>query len=398
MISVEEALAQVIQHRLQPPTEQVSLLSSPGRVLAQDVTADRDFPPFDRVTMDGVAILSESFQKGTRSFKVEGIQAAGQPQTLLINPDNCVEIMTGAVLPENTDAVVPYEQCHLEDGVAQVQANNVQAWQNVHLQGSDGKAGDLLLTKGMTITPALVGIMASVGMPQVPVLRLPSIAVCSTGDELIDLTDKPLPHQIRKSNVYVLTAALQAEGVTASSFHLPDEPDEMTAQLSHLADHFDVVLLSGAVSKGKFDFLPTILQKLGMQKIFHGIAQKPGKPFLFGSMPNGCKIFGFPGNPVSGWVCYQVYFLPWLAASFGKTIPRLKAQLTQEIQFAPALTNHLLVSLQPAEGILKATPIQGSGSGDLTSLISADGLLSLPAHQEIFKVGEFYDVIQFRCF
>ncbi|WP_205500824.1 molybdopterin molybdotransferase MoeA [Rufibacter psychrotolerans] len=396
MISVDEALQLVLQHTILLRIQEVDLLNSVGRVLAQEVLADRDFPPFHRVTMDGIAINSQTFASGKRTFQIEQTQAAGTPQIYLKDPENCIEVMTGAMLPQNTDAVIPYEVCSLQASSATVQTELVVSGQNIHTQGADGKAGEVLLTPGTKITPAMVGTLASVGLARVKVYQLPRVAICSTGDELVEVDQTPLPHQIRRSNAYMLAAALQQENIPAALFHLPDEPETMKLELTSILARHEVLLLSGAVSKGKFDFLPQVLEQLGLRQVFHKIAQKPGKPMLFGTIPDQKVVFGFPGNPVSTFVCYQLYFKPWLhqSLSLSKTAP-YSAQLAQNLTFKPALTYHVPVTLSNENGVLKATPVDTTGSGDLTSLLKADALLSLPPERVQFRSGEAFPFIPF---
>lgn len=392
MISVTEALQIITTQTKSFPIEEVDLLQSIGRILAQPITADRDFPPFDRATMDGIAISSRAFGQDVRQFRITDMQPAGHPQKQLTNRGNCIEIMTGAILPIGADVVIRYEDLTIADNVAYVNLNEVTPYQNVHLQGSDKKAGELLVEAGVKITPAIVAIMASVGMATVPVYRLPKVAVCSTGDELVPVTQQPLPHQIRQSNSYMLLAGLQQEGITASKYHLPDEPEAMAIKMAKMIEEYDVLLFSGAVSKGKFDFLPQVLQQLGMQTLFHSIAQKPGKPLLFGKFNNGALVFGFPGNPVSTWVCYQLYFKAWLYRSLNIQLPLHQAALSKDIKFKPPLTHHVLVRLTNQDGQLLATPVDTSTSGDMVNLMQAEGFISLPADQEHFAEGSVFDV------
>ncbi|MBS7566233.1 molybdopterin molybdotransferase MoeA [Mucilaginibacter sp. Bleaf8] len=395
MIAVQEALQYIISHKKSFGTESVELLQANGRILAQHIVADRDFPPFHRATMDGIAISSTAFHAGNRNFEIVDVQPAGYPQKELDNVQCCMEVMTGAVLPANTNAVIRYEDLVITDGVAQVQIEDVKKFQNVHLQGTDELVGNVLVQAGAKVTPAIVAIMASVGLSAVLVYRLPKIAVCSTGDELVDIAHQPQAHQIRQSNNYMLLAALQQHGISAPKYHLPDDPEAMVAQLSVIINHYDAILFSGAVSKGKFDFLPQVLQQLGMQTVFHSIAQKPGKPFLFGHFENGALIFGFPGNPVSTWVCYQLYFKTWLYHSLNIPLPVKKAVLGRNVTFKPLLTHHMLVQLHYDQGKLIAMPVDTSTSGDMVSLIHAKGILSLSAERDFFAKGEVFDVWMF---
>ncbi|MEX2593607.1 MAG: molybdopterin molybdotransferase MoeA [Anditalea sp.] len=388
MISVQEALDLILAQSFPQENEEVDLLDAMGGVLAEPVKADRDAPPFHRVTMDGIAIHSNALKENS-SFKIENIQSAGKAQQSLINSENCIEVMTGAVLPKNTDCVVPYEQITLADGVAFLDSNEHVPYQNVHLSGTDAKTGDTLLTKGQSITPAIIGTLASVGISRIRVHKLPKIAICSTGDELVDLDQEPEIHQIRKSNAYMLHAALLDFGIKPNVFHLRDDKEEMMDELATLVKDYQILLFSGAVSKGKYDYLPMVLQELGMNKIIHGVAQRPGKPFLFGVLPNS-MIFGFPGNPASTFVCFHTYFKPWLRQYLGLPGRKYTAVLDQDISFKKPLTYHLLVTLSIKEGSILASPLKSSGSGDLVHLAHADAVISLPLEREMFHAGEIF--------
>lgn len=387
MISVPEALATVLLQRQEYGSETLALSQAGNRVLAQEVRADRDFPAYHRVTMDGIAIRRSIFLEGRRHFRIAGVQAAGQPPMLLSDPDSCLEVMTGAVLPPGSDAVVPYEDCDEGDGGFTVRAESLEEFQNIHRQGTDAAESELLLRPGTRIRASDAAILATVGAANVAVRRLPRVLICSSGDELVEVDAPVTPHQIRQSNRSMLQAALRLEGIEAGAIHLRDDIEVMKAQLGAVLPHYDVLLMSGAVSRGKFDFLPRVLTELGFNTQFHRVAQKPGKPFLFGSFSSGPIVFGFPGNPVSTLVCYNVYFLPWLHASLGLEDRVLEATLTEDIRFRAPLDYHLLVKLRIEKGRFLAEPAPGANSGDLISLVHADAFLTLPAGQESFKEG-----------
>jgi molybdopterin molybdotransferase len=395
MIAVEEALALVLQQQRAYGSEEVALLQCIGRILAKDLVADRDYPAFNRVMMDGIAIDIAAFDAGVRAFQIEGIQAAGDPPASLADARSCIEVMTGAVLPGNTNAVIPYEVLEISASIATVLEALVVPYQHVHRQGADSRKGAVLLVAGTRLTAAHIGILAAAGMQQVTVKRLPRVAVCSTGNELVALHEQPLPHQIRQSNGYMLAAALQQEGIPADLFHLADDRTEMTGKLAQITTDYEVVLLSGAVSKGKYDYLPEVLTALGMDTIFHRIAQKPGKPLLFGSCENGTIVFGFPGNPVSTFVCYQVYFRAWLNHSLQYSVKKITAKLDQTITFSPRLAYHVQVALRYQDGELLATPVMGTNSGDMPGLAAAEGIMTLPADQELFAKGALFNLITF---
>ena len=390
MITVAQALEHVYAHQKDFGVESVGLLQARGRVLATEVVADRDFPPFHRVMMDGIAISAKAFEEGRRTFRIGQVQPAGHAPQPLEDATACVEVMTGSCLPPGTDLIIPYEDCTVTEGVATVHPGSVRQRQHIHLQAADGSTGDVLLSAGTRITAAMIGTMATVGMDKVTVRRLPRTAVCSTGDELVPITAQPLPHQIRRSNSYMLAAALAEAGIAADLFHLPDDRVTMHRQLAGMLGQYDVILFSGAVSKGKYDFLPAVLEDLGMRKVFHRVAQKPGKPLLFGTFREGPVVFGLPGNPVSTMVCYKIFFQPWLQACLQCKGEVYEAQLTDEVEFSPALSYHLLVRLQTVRGVLLATPCSRGNSGDMPALQRADAILSLPPDRSIFSPGEDY--------
>ncbi len=393
MISVQKALEIVIQQTKTFGTEDVPLLQASGRTLARDVIADRDFPPYNRVTMDGIAISKDAFTAGRRNFRIQGVQAAGQPVQKLNNPFQCLEVMTGAILPEGTDAVIRYEDCFIEGSEAIVSLDGVELMQNVHLRGTDGEAGIVLVQKDQLITPAVIAIMAAVGMSTVSVYRLPAIAVCATGDELVDIDQQPAVHQIRQSNSYMLASALLQEGIQADRYHLIDDPNEMRVQLENIISQYDAILFSGAVSKGKFDYLPQVLTELGMQQLFHNIAQRPGKPLLFGIFPDQALVFAFPGNPVSTYVCFELYFKAWLYQCLRKQRKQLKAHLTKEISFTPNLAYHIPAQLTWHEGEAWVSPDMMSTSGDMVVLLQANALISLPAEEQYWAEDTMVDVL-----
>ncbi len=292
MVSVEEAEKIILSHLFKPTEEKVSLDLVNGRILAEEIRADRDLPPFNRATMDGIAIASKSFENGQRDFLIEGIQAAGQPQQTLTGQTRCFEIMTGAPLPKGTDSVIPYESILIENKIAKL-SDAVQMSQNIHHQGRDAKHNDILLSRGFKISPAEVALLASVGKSKISVFKHPAAAIISTGDELVNVDQIPLPHKIRKSNSYMLAAALEELSCKADLFHVIDDKLEIKGTLEEILNRYELVILSGGVSKGKFDFIPQILESLGVKKLFHQISQRPGKPMWFGRSEKNI-VFALP--------------------------------------------------------------------------------------------------------
>lgn len=395
MISVKEALEIVLSIPGNYGVEKVPLQHTFNRFLAEDIFSDRDSPPFDRVMMDGIAIDSSVLSDNQKdSFFIEGIQAAGDIQKVLNNKYNCLEVMTGAILPQNTDTIVPYEDIEIIDNNAHLKKSVVPKTY-IHLKGIDHKKGILALPKSKRLNAADIGLLASVGISLVPVLKMPKIAIVATGNELVEVDAVPENHQIRMSNVYALQAALNADGIASTIFHLIDDEVILLKQLSSIVYEYDVVLISGGVSKGKYDFVPEILDKLGVQKLFHQVAQRPGKPFWFGHQPlQNTHVFALPGNPVSTFVCYQFYFRHWLFASFGNQLKHPLIQLSGTTTANNNLSLFIPVVINN-EGN-EVTIVSNNGSGDLFSLANIDGFILVPKGADTYIDKSFFPFLAIR--
>jgi molybdopterin molybdotransferase len=397
MISVNEATSLILSTQLRLKKEHVNLQEASGRVLAMEVFADRNFPPFDRVTMDGIAFAYKAYETGLRKFVIEGSQLAGEEAKSLQNPDAALEVMTGAVLPFGCDTVVPYEEIEIEDGRGTLSEKQVKEGQNVHKEGRDQKKGSKLLDAGTVIRASEIAVLATVGAAIPKVFCLPKVAVIATGDELVAVDHHPEPYQIRSSNSQALAAALQSWGVEPEIFHIKDDKESLKEQLGNILKQSDVLLLSGGVSKGKADYLPEVLESLQVQKVFHRVAQKPGKPFWFGRVEEKKFVFAFPGNPISTFMCFHRYFLPWLKACLGIAPTEQYAKLSEDFNFEAPLTYFLQVKTHlDKEGVLWAQPRSGGGSGDLANLLYANAFLELPPNRQNFKKGESLRLITYN--
>ena len=395
MISVEKALETILNSTQEFGVEEIPFIKSVGRILKEDRKADRDFPPFNRVSMDGITIDYNLFKNGQRSFKIEGIQAAGSKQITLNDSANCIEVMTGAVLPKNANSVIRYEDITIKNGIATINVDAINNGQNIHNKGKDGKVGDLLIKQNTKISAAEIGVLATVGKSIVKVAKQPKVMIVSTGDELVGVDEFPLEHQIRRSNVFTLVSLLERLKIPAETAHITDDKPVLKSKIKTYLQEFDVLLFSGAVSKGKFDFLPEVFDELGVEKLFHKITQRPGKPFFYGKT-NKCNVFGFPGNPISTFVNCLTYFYPWYHKSVGLEVEEETAILSADVTFKPNLTYFLQVKLNSRFGHLIATPITGNGSGDLASLVKTDAFIQLPNDKVEFKKGEVFPIIRYR--
>lgn len=396
MITYQEAIDIITKHTFTVASETISLNETDGRVLAEDIIADRDLPPYDRVTMDGISINFASLDKGQRSFTIEKTIGAGMPKSSLEDATKCVQIMTGAIMPAGADTVIRYEDITIEDNVATINEKVVHQ-QNIHFKGQDKKQGEIVLAKGITLGATEAIVAAAVGRSSLEVIKLPKAAIITTGDELVDIDEMPLAHQVRRSSNYGAQNVLKQWGIDSKQYHLKDDKAHMLEEISSIIDRYELVVITGGVSRGKFDYLPEVLDELGVTKHFHKVKQRPGKPFWFGTAANGTTVFALPGNPVSSFVCATAYIKPWLKASQGiaHSLPAVK--LMSDITFKPDLTYFLecSVSVSP-KGVIEAQTFKGNGSGDFANMTQADGFVVLPQGKTDFKAGEVYPYIAYR--
>lgn len=373
------------------PIESLPLPQCVGATLRENIYGERDQPPFDRVSMDGIAVDSQTLQHGRRHFEIQGTQAAGTPALKLQALDMAIEVMTGAIMPAGCDCVVPVEQFQLAGRTAIVNADvNTNSWHNVHRRGADSRQGALLLASGMLLRAPEVAVAASAGMARVRVSSQPAVMVVSTGDELVEPGDPIEDYQVRRSNAYAVVATLRRRGfVRVGDDHVPDDESFMLDRLAlHLKTH-DLLVLSGGVSMGKFDLVPRVLMQLGVEEVFHKIAQRPGKPMWFGVGPQGQAVFGLPGNPVSTLVCLIRYVIPAIAVGMGtQRQPPERLALLSPVSFQAPLAYFLPVAIVHDDwGRSWADPRPTNGSGDFLSLAGTDGFVELPPGPNTFPKG-----------
>ncbi len=398
MITVEEAEKIILSQANSYGTESVPFESALGRVLAEEIKADRDQPPFNRATMDGIAINYQGFEKGIRTFFIRATQAAGDNPVEISKPEDCIEIMTGAALPATTDTIIRYEDLDIKNKTANLLAETIKKGQNIHYKGRDKKRDDTVAAPYQVVSPAIVNMAASVGLTSLQVMRLPRTVIISSGDELVEVNDTPSTFQVRRSNSYGIRAALQHYALNASILHIPDDPGTIHRQLEYCLQNYDVIILSGGVSMGKFDYIPQSLENLLVNKLFHKVKQRPGKPFWFGNHSNGAVVFAFPGNPVSTFMCLHRYFFPWLEACLHLYKPGLYAILGEDFNFEVPLQYFLQVQLKAnRQGQLLATPVEGNGSGDFANLVDTNAFMELPLEQNNFRKGTVYRVWPFAA-
>ncbi|MDE2136974.1 MAG: molybdopterin molybdotransferase MoeA [Gammaproteobacteria bacterium] len=373
------------------PAESRPLAECVGRTLREDVYAERDNPPFDRVCMDGIAVASAAFERGLRHFTLQATQAAGAPALALESEAHAIEVMTGAIMPGGTDSVIPLEEYTAAGGVVTLGVKaTAAAWRNVQRRGEDSARDVPMLRCGTRLGAAEIAVVASAGLARVRVSRQPAVMVISTGDELVEPGRPIAEHQVRRSNAYAVVAALREHGLArVADDHLRDDERELGERLAaHLATH-EVLILSGGISKGKFDLVPKVLKSLGVEEVFHEVAQRPGRPMWFGVSAAGQAVFGLPGNPVATMVCLVRYTLPAIGAAMGAALaPPEPIALAQPVRFGRSMSSFMPVVVRlDAQGERRAEPRLPKGPGDFLALAGTHGFVELPPRAEEFPAG-----------
>ena len=391
-ISAERADSLIRESARVLETEDVPFREAYGRVLREPIRADRDFPPFDRVMMDGIAVRGEDISRRIRAFRSVGTQRAGVEAAALKEPGTCFEVMTGAVLPVGSDTVIPVEKVDARGDVFKLEKGYEPVpGQFVHGQGSDKLRGDTLLEPGVLLGGKEIAVVATCGYTQVSVTVPLEITIVSTGDELVEVDQTPAPYKIRKSNAYALAASCQALGypVQTRLRHLPDDRVFIAAELPSLLEDADMVLFSGGISKGKYDFMEALLELAGVERHFHWVRQRPGKPLWFGTSKRGTPVFALPGNPNSTLTCFYRYvtLMSDKMTGLSKCHERV-ALLKSPFAFDKTLTLFLPASLEYGPGgQLLVEPVPPQNSGDLTRLPQSDGFIELPEDKQVFPAG-----------
>jgi molybdopterin molybdotransferase len=386
-----EARAKVLEitraRRVLPGVERLPLLECAGRILAGALAADRDSPPLPRSVRDGFALrAAETPGRLTRQGEVR----AGERFDEALKPGHAVEIMTGAPMPEGADAVVMVEHTRLEDGLVDVPA--AEAGQNFNPRGAECRAGDTLLLPGMRLGFPEIALAASVGAGSLPVYQRPVVAIIGTGDELVEVGEPVLPHQIRNSNAYSLAVQVARAGGVPRVLPVAGDTVEQTAAIVEQALACDLVLLSGGVSAGKYDVVEPVLAGLGAEFFFDRVLIQPGQPLVFGSV-RGRLFFGLPGNPASTMVCFEVFAraaLELLGGAAESPLPIMRAPLTKPFRHRAGLTRFLPAWLDETGGL---TPIPWAGSGDIRATARANCFLVADPDRPEYAAGELMGVL-----
>ena len=403
MLSFEDARRKVIEAaaglRRIPASEAVKLENALGRILAERIVADRDYPPFDRATRDGFAVRAADCREAGAKLRVIGEIRAGGKFVGAVNAGECVQIMTGAAMPPGADAVVMIEHTRASAKQNEVVIERAaEAGMNIVPRGAESRAGDPLLGVATRMGYAEIAVAAQVGRGELRVYRNPRVAILSTGDEVVAVDATPGPLEIRNSNGASLAAQAKLAGTEPVLLgHAPDRAQELRKMIARGLEE-DALVLSGGVSMGKYDLVEEVLRGLGADFFFDAVAIRPGRPAVFG-MCRGKPVFGLPGNPVSTMVTFELFVVPAidiLGGGDARPLPLLKAKLARAVEQKAALTHFLPATLEWPNGEATVTELPWQGSGDIATL--ARGNCFLVVHQSKLKMdaGEWVDVLPRR--
>ena len=397
MISVEQALELILQKIRPQPAEPVALAQLTGRVLAEEISSDLDSPPHDKSMVDGYAVLRSDLSNPRTRLRVQEEVTAGEVPQVPLQSGHATRIMTGAPVPPEAEAVVMVEQTQTStdsDGIEWVEMREVRLPDsgNIMPQGTSLRAGDVVLRPGKTIRPLEIGLLAEVGRHHVEVSQIPTVAILSTGNELVNVDQSPQPGQIRNSNGPMLAALAERAGAKSVGLGIGiDRLEELRKAITQGLQE-DVLVLSGGVSAGVLDLVPQVLQELGVQQVFHKVELKPGKPLWFGvATESQTLVFGLPGNPVSSLVCFELFVRPALQAMAGSDPQGLEpaqAALSEAFHHRASRPTFFPARLYLKNGQTRVQPLPWKGSADQRTLTDANCLAYFPADDQLYAAGD----------
>jgi molybdopterin molybdotransferase len=405
MLSVDEALQQVLAPAKAKPPTFCPLGEALGLVLAEDIASDVDSPPHDKSLVDGYAVLAADLTGGTVELEIIEEVTAGAVPTRALTGGCAIRIMTGAPIPTGADAVVMVEQTQSLDsrnplGQVRFAAQRVTPGQNIMRRAASMARGDLALRAGVMIRAVEIGVLSEVGRSEIRVVGRPTLSVLPTGNELVPPNGTPAAGQIRNSNGPMLLAAARAAGAVGIDLGIArDDRGQMRERIARGLES-DILVISGGVSAGVLDLVPGVLDELGVRQIFHKVHLKPGKPLWFGALasPAGDRfVFGLPGNPVSSLVCFELFVRPLIGRLAGRNntaLEELAAELSIDFSHRGDRPTYHPARLSTIEGRTRIAPLRWQGSGDLRTLVEANALACFPAGDRAYRAGEMIRVLR----
>ena len=396
MISIEEALGILYKNIPERKTERIHFHQFPGRILAEDIIATLDIPPFNRATMDGFAVRAADVRNAPVELTLGGEARAGGGIPESLNPEETVAIMTGAPVPEGADAVQIVEVCLVSPCESKVTVlEPVKPGDNIAPRGREARLGDVIIQAGRVAGPAEIALLATFGYSEVLVYVRPSVAILATGDELVEFNETPRPDQIRNSNAYCLAAQLRLLGIEADYLGIAlDEREDLRKKILAGLER-DVLIITGGVSMGEYDFVRDVFEELGVEILFSKVAIKPGKPTVFARCGDRL-IFGLPGNPLSSLVTFECFVRPVLGRMCGMTQPelhRMQGTLFEDVRQTPGRTAFLPARAQWTPNGWSIRPISWKNSADMIGFSGANATLIFPGERDLLSRGETVEIM-----
>ena len=396
MISVEEALGILLSDLPERKIEQIPFKSALGRVLAEDLVATSDIPPFNRSAVDGYAVLAADVEEAPVELAVSGESRAGAGMPGTLRPGEAVAIMTGAPIPDGADCVQMIEQCQVSDNGQKVTVlRPVKARENIAPRASEARAGDAVLESGHRIGPAEIAVMATFGYQQASVYKKPAVAILATGDELVEYDRQPRPDQIRNSNAYCLASQLRCMDIEADYLGIARDDKEELRQKMLLGLERDILIITGGVSMGEYDFVQDVFHHLGLEILFSKVAIKPGKPTVFARRGDRL-VFGLPGNPISALVTFECFVRPVLGRLCGMRrpeLPRMKGELLADMKQSPGRMAFMPAWVSWQEDGWKVEPLPWKSSADIIGFTGANATFIFPKNRDFLSRGETVELM-----
>jgi molybdopterin molybdotransferase len=401
MISIDEALGLILANLPPRRAEQVRFEEALGRVLAEDLAATQDMPPFDRSAMDGYALHAEDTEQAPARLKLTGEVRAGGGEPGSILPGEAKAIMTGAPVPQGADAVQVIERVQLSaDRREVVILETVAKGENIRRRGSDAAEGDVVLEVGRVVGPAEIAVLAAFGRTEIPVWRKPSVAVISTGDEIVEVDEVPRAAQVRNSNAYSLRAQLRCMGIEGEYLGIaPDRKDDIR-RLMEKGLKCDLLIMTGGVSVGGYDFVKEVFQDLGLEMVFSKVAVRPGKPTVFARRADRL-VFGLPGNPVSAFMTFEVFIRPALGRLCGlekPELPRITGVLQRDMRQSRGRTSFVPARASKRGEQWEIEPLSWHGSGDIIGFSRGSAAIIFPRDRDFLPAGGIVEAVIFPGF
>jgi len=401
MIPVTKAQELILENSLPLGVQDQKVEKALTYVLAEDIVADRPIPPFNRAAMDGFAVNSKEDITADTQLKIVGKIQTGIASTLEINPGEAIQIMTGSPCPATVDAVVKIENAKIDGEYVYLNQKNIKPGLNIAQKGEDAAKGKLLIKKGTVLTPAGIAVCASVGKDTIKVYQKPKIKIISTGTEIISPEQMPLNHQIRDCNSYALRTMSYMLDIDAEFIGIGIDEPEVLEKIIEDGLKADILLLSGGVSEGDYDHVPSLLAKNGVKKIFHHVNLKPGKPIWFGKTANNTFVFGLPGNPVSVQSCFKLFVEVLIRRLSGWTDAEHKYMVLPLSEDLPSRTNREHYTpgrITLTNGKTHIQPVNIQGSGDFSNFERSQGLIRFPGEMKILKANALIEFLPWREF